>query len=104
MNIKVKIYKPAKAITQSGRGKSQTWILECETISPRVPDSLIGWSSSKDTLNQVKLKFKTLDMAIKRAQKNGWEYTIVPTQIRKVTPRNYGDNFKYFPPEKKSAK
>lgn len=104
MNMKVKIYKPAKTAMQSGRGKNQTWVLEYETTSARVADNLIGWSSSKDTLNQVKLKFKTLDMAIKHARKNGWEYSISPSQERKVRPRNYGDNFKYFPPEKKSAK
>ena len=89
---------------QSGRGKTQNWILEYETISARTPDSLIGWSSSEDTLNQVKLKFKTVKQAIDYAVKNGWEYNVLPSQERKIRPRNYGDNFKYFPPEKKSAK
>ena len=104
MTMNVKIYKPSKGATQSGRSDLNHWILEAEVISPRKPESLIGWTSSEDTLNQIILKFKTSEQAVDHAKKNGWEYTVLPEQIRKVRPRNYGDNFKYFPPEKKSAK
>jgi NADH dehydrogenase (ubiquinone) Fe-S protein 4 len=57
----------------------------------------MGWSSSKDTANQVKLKFDSADDAIKYAEKNGWEYDVVHDQERIVTPRNYSDNFVYRP-------
>ncbi|GJL84688.1 MAG: hypothetical protein DHS20C02_04630 [Micavibrio sp.] len=97
--MKVKIYKPAKNAMQSGRGKMENWVLEYETTTARTPESLMGWTASGDTLNQVKLKFPSADEAVKYAEGKGWDYTLLPAQDRKVKPRNYGDNFKYVPVE-----
>lgn len=104
MTLKVKIYKPSKTAMQSGRAKIGSWMLEYQTISARKPEDLMGWSGSEDTLNQVKLKFDSAESAVNHAKKNGWEYTVIPEQTRKLRPRNYSDNFKYFPPKEKSAK
>lgn len=84
---------------QSGRGKTALWVLEYETVSKRAPEALMGWTSSEDTLNQVQLKFDTVDEAIAFAEKKGWDYTLAEEHIRKVRPRNYGDNFRYVPVE-----
>ncbi len=101
--MKVKIYKPAKNAMQSGRAglgaKTESWVLEYEPTSARTPESLMGWTQSGDTLNQVKLKFASADDAVKYAAGKGWDYTLLPAQGRKVKPRNYGDNFKYVPVE-----
>jgi len=97
--MKVRIYRPDKNAMQSGRGKTQ-WLLDYETVSRRQPESLMGWTSSEDTLNQVVLKFDTRDEAIAFAKRKGWEYSIAPEHDRKITPRNYGDNFRYIPPPK----
>jgi hypothetical protein len=59
----------------------------------------MGWTASEDTLNQVQLKFDSCDEAIAFAEKKGWSYTVAKAQKRKVRPRNYSDNFRYFPPE-----
>lgn len=59
----------------------------------------MGWTSSEDTLNQVKLKFPTREDAISYAEKRGWEYTVTVDRDRRVKPRNYGDNFRYIPPQ-----
>ena len=91
----VKIYKPAKTAMQSGRAKTGGWVLEYETETPRKPESLMGWTASGDTLNQVRLNFACAEEAAHYAQKKGWNYTLMPVQDRKVKPRNYGDNFKY---------
>ena len=88
---------------QSGQGKTHLWVLEYETCSPRVPESLMGWVSSDDTYNQVRLKFETLKDAEAYAKKRGWEYTVAKSHERKVKPRNYTDNFKYRPPENASG-
>ncbi len=104
MAIKVKIYKPSRSAVQSAKNKASTWILEYEQVSARNPDDLTGWSSSSDTLNQVKLKFPTFDQAVDYARKNGFLYSVTPEQEEKISPKNYVDNFKYFPPEEKSAK
>ncbi len=97
--MNVKIYSPAKSAMQSGLAKTEGWVIEPELPTARFPEGLMGWTSSGDTLNQVKLKFPTLEDAIKFAESKGWVYTVLPMHERKVKPRNYVDNFKYVPPE-----
>lgn len=102
--IKAKIYKPCKTAMQSGRGKTDKWVLEYERSHKIGPESLMGWTASGDTYNQVKLKFDTLEQAIARADKEGMDYTVIQPQERRVKPRNYGDNFVYLPIEEKTSK
>lgn len=92
----VKIYKPEKSAMQSGRAHMEGWILECETPTAGNPESLMGWTSSGDTLNQIALKFRNLSEAVAHAEKEGWVYTILASSQRKLKPRNYADNFVYF--------
>lgn len=98
----VRIYKPAKSATQSGRAKGQKWILETETETARRPEDLMGWVASGDTLNQIRIGFDTLEAATAHATAQGWEYTVSQPQERKLQPRNYGDKFRYIPTEKRS--
>ena len=90
-----RIYRPAKTAMQSGRAKTRRWVLEYEPASRRDPDPLMGWSSAQDTLNQVQLRFDTLDEAIAFAKKRELEYALIePNQhTRKV--KSYADNFRY---------
>jgi hypothetical protein len=97
--MQVRIYKPCKTAMQSGRKKSDVWLLEPELTSPRLPEQLMGWTSSQDTLNQVKLSFDSLQAATQYAQEKGYVFTVIPDQNRIVKPRNYVDNFKYSPAE-----
>lgn len=87
---------------QSGHGKTRQWVLEYELKSKRRPEPLMGWVSSDDTLNQVKLKFDSADAAVTYAVKQGWDYNVQIEQGRKVRPRNYMDNFKYIPDQDKA--
>lgn len=96
--MNVKIYKPSKSAMQSGLGKAGDWVLEYETETARKPEALMGWTASGDTLNQVKLKFASMEDAVAFATAKGWNYTVLPPRFRKVKPRNYGDNFRYIPP------
>lgn len=89
------IYRPTKTAMQSGRGKDSRWILEYDPAAPKKPESLMGWTSTSDTLSQVRLKFETLQAAEDYAQGAGLAYTVQQPQERKIKPRNYGDNFKY---------
>lgn len=97
--IKAKIYKPSKSAMQSGRAKTGQWVLEYERKAPLQPEPLMGWTSSADTMNQVRLKFDTLEQAVARAEKEGFEYSIMSAHERRVKPRNYTDNFRYRPAE-----
>ncbi len=40
-----KIYRPARNAMQSGTAKSQEWLLEFESETPRTVDPLMGWIS-----------------------------------------------------------
>src|SRR6266581_2411231 len=90
-----RIYRPAKTAMQSGRGQTRKWVLEYEPASRREPDPLMGWSSARDTLNQVRLRFDTLDEAIAFATKKGLDYTVIEPHARTPKPKAYADNFKY---------
>ncbi|HRQ61519.1 MAG TPA: ETC complex I subunit [Alphaproteobacteria bacterium] len=94
----VRIYQPSKTAMQAGRAKTSTWLIEYELETARKPETLMGWVASGDTNNQVRLKFDTLDEAKAFAEKEGWNYTVLPTRQKRVKPRNYADNFKYTPP------
>ena len=95
--MKARIYQPAKNAMQSGRARVGQWVLEYVPPTPRRPEPLMGWCSSGDTLNQVRLRFHTAEEAIEFARSKGMEYTIQPGHERKVRPRNYADNFRIIP-------
>lgn len=93
----VKIYRPAKNAMQSGRAKTESWVLEAVLSTPRHPDPVMGWTSCADTDGEVRMTFPSLNEALEFAQKNGMEAIVLPSHDRKVRPRNYADNFRYVP-------
>ena len=92
---RARIFRPAKTAMQSGRALTQRWVLEYEPETPRQPDPLMGWSSARDTLNQVRLRFATLDEAKQFADKHGLDYSVEEPHERRFKPKNYADNFRY---------
>ena len=68
--MQVRIYKPAKTAMQSGQRNTKEWLLESEP-APKEIDPLMGWTSSRDTMQQVKLYFATLEEATAYAKKEG---------------------------------
>ena len=89
---KAKIYIPNKSPMQSGLGKTDKWILEFETTDPTI-NPLMGWESSTDTFNSVKLEFKTKELAIEYSKKNKIDYEIIEPKNRKINKKSYADNF-----------
>ena len=89
-----RIFKPEKTAMQSGRGETRKWVLEYEPATPREPDPLMGWASAGDTLNEVRLRFSTLEEAIAFADRNGFDYTVVAAQERTPKAKSYADNFR----------
>jgi hypothetical protein len=90
-----RIHRPAKSAMQSGRAQTRKWVLEYEPASRRDPDPLMGWSSAQDTLNEVRLRFDTLDEAIAFAEKHDLEYTLIEDRARTPKVKSYADNFRY---------
>ncbi|MFD1252258.1 hypothetical protein DEVEQU_03256 [Devosia equisanguinis] len=89
-----RIYRPARNAMQSGRGKSKQWVLVHELAVPRTIDPLMGYTSSSDMEQQVRLSFDTLELAEAYAQRNGIAYTVQPAH--EPTPKrvSYPDNFR----------
>jgi ETC complex I subunit conserved region len=93
-----RIYRPAKTAMQSGKAGTKEWVLEYAPESPRTPDPLMGWSSADDTLNEVHLRFATLDEAIEFAKKEGIDYAVAAPRDPRFRPKSYADNFRYDRP------
>ena len=96
--MNVRIYQPSKTAMQSGRAGTHRWVLEYELETPRVPEPLMGWVSSGDTLNQVRLRFPTREEAERFARENGWDYQVEEPHARRVRPQSYVDNLRYDRP------
>ena len=93
-----RIYKPAKTAMQSGRAKTQKWVLDYAQASKRLPDPLMGWTSADDTLNEVRLRFDTLDEAVAFAKKHALDYVVIEPQERTPKAKSYAENFRYDRP------
>ena len=83
---------PNKSPMQSGRGKSNKWILEFETRDP-TRNPLMGWESSNDTLSELILEFSSKELAIEYAKKNKINVEIIEPKKRKIVVKSYADNF-----------
>lgn len=81
--------------------RSQCWAIEPELITARTPEPLMGWTSAGDTLSELKyrLLFDTREEAVAFAERQGWDYAVAETKTRKITPRNYLDNFRWLRPQ-----
>ena len=89
---KALIYKPSKTAMQSGVKKYDKWIVEFLTDKPGI-NPLMGWESSTDTFNSVKLEFKTKELAIEYSKKNKIDYELIEPRARKINKKSYADNF-----------
>jgi hypothetical protein len=89
-----RIFRPAPNAMQSGRGNSRHWVLVHEPLAPKSIEPLMGYTSTTDTRQQVRLSFDTLEAAEAYAQRNGIAYTVQPEH--KPTPKrsSYPDNFR----------
>lgn len=91
-----RIYRPAKNAMQSGTARTKSWVLDFEPSEPRQVEPLMGWTSSGDTRQQVRLRFATKDEAIAYCERHGLAYVVHETEPS--APRRamaYADNFAY---------
>ena len=90
-----RIYKPSRNAMQSGKGKSESWLLEFESETPRTTDPLMGWTSSGDTRQQLKLSFDTRELAVAYAERNSLAYVVATEPAVRSHKKSYSDNFKW---------
>ncbi len=94
-----RIYKPAKTAMQSGQGKTKSWVLEFVADEPRGREPLMGWTSSADTRQQLKLKFDSQEDAEAYAKKNGVAYKVITPKTATRQKKSYSENFKWGRPQ-----
>lgn len=90
-----KIYRPARNAMQSGKGKNDLWLLEYEPELRQTADPLMGWTSSADMKQQLRLTFETKEQAIDYAMRNGIAYWVEPEAPSRTQRKSYADNFKW---------
>lgn len=93
--MSARIYKPAKTAMQSGRAKTKDWVLDFEPEEPRTVEPLMGWTSSGDMRQEVRLKFDTKEEAVAYCERHRIAYQVFepkPPARRNIA---YADNFAY---------
>jgi ETC complex I subunit conserved region len=90
-----RIYKPSKSANQSGLARTKQWLLVFEQDNPREIEPLMGWTSSGDMRQQLRLWFDTKEEAVAYAEREGIAYRIEePKEVARRT-LSYSDNFKF---------
>lgn len=89
-----RIYQRPKNAMQSGRARTDMWMLDFAPAEAKQPDPLTGWAGSGDTREQIKLSFPTLAAAQAYAEREGLAFTVIPAPTRTLKLQTYADNFK----------
>ena len=89
-----RIYQIQKNALQSGKARTNKWVLEFAPSEAKKPDPLTGWAGSGDTQSQVKLTFPSLEAARAYADKYGIGYSFIPTPPKTLKIQAYADNFR----------
>jgi hypothetical protein len=89
-----RIYQIPKNALQSGKARTDTWMLEFAPSEARKPDPMTGWAGSGDTQQQVKLSFPDSGAACAYAERYGISYDVVKTPPKTLKIQAYADNFR----------
>lgn len=91
-----RIYRHSPSVTQSGPGAAKPWRLAFDPEAPRSIEPLMGWTSSGDMKQQIRLSFETREEAVAYAEREG-----IPYRVEEPTPEtasrrvvSYADNFR----------
>ncbi|MTI17427.1 ETC complex I subunit [Rhodobacteraceae bacterium RKSG542] len=90
-----KIFRPSKTAMQSGKAKTQNWVLEYEPSVAKTIDPLMGYTSSSDMRQQIRLTFDTKELAIDYAQRQKIPFRVVEEKVRTKPRQSYADNFRF---------
>jgi hypothetical protein len=90
-----RIYKPARTAMQSGQAKTKDWVLDYEPEQPRTIEPLMGWTSSGDMKQEVRLSFATKEEAVAYCEGNAIPYEVFESKPPARPRISYSDNFAY---------
>jgi hypothetical protein len=90
-----RIYRPAKTAMQSGQAKTKDWVLDFEPEQPRMVEPLMGWTSSGDMRQQVRLSFASKEEAVAYCESRGIAYQVFEAKPAPRRAMSYSDNFAF---------
>jgi NADH dehydrogenase ubiquinone Fe-S protein 4 len=90
-----RIYKPARTAMQSGQANTKEWALDYEPEQAPTVEPLMGWTSSADMKQEVRLSFDTKEEAIAYCERHGIAYQVFETKPLSRPRISYSDNFAY---------
>jgi len=90
-----RIFKPSKTAMQSGQAKTHEWVIDFEPEEARQVEPLMGWTSSSDMRQQLRLRFASKEEAVAYCERHGVAYQV--TEAKPAGRRNisYSDNFAF---------
>ena len=72
---------------QSGFANTKAWVLDFEPEVPRQVEPLMGWTSSGDMRQQLRLRFGTKEEAVAYCERHGIAYQVFEvTPLKRVAP------------------
>ncbi len=89
-----RIYQRPKNDMQSGKARTDDWILEFAPVEAKRPDPLMGWAGSGDMRQQIVLNFATQAEAQAYADRYGIEVRVHPSPPKRLKIQAYADNFR----------
>lgn len=89
-----RIFQEPKNAMQSGRSRTDRWVLEFAPAEARSADPLMGWAGSGDTQRQVRLTFASEADARAYAERYGIAVSVTTTPPRRLKLQAYADNFR----------
>lgn len=92
----VYISSAARSAMQAGRLHEGVWRIDFD-VQARWENPLMGWTSSRDPMQGLLLKFPTQEAAIHFAQRQGWRWQVARPQEASWKRKAYADNFTYSP-------
>ncbi len=90
-----RIYRPARTAMQSGQAKTKEWMLDYEPEQARTVEPLMGWTSSSDMKQEVRLQFDSKEEAIAYCEREGIPYQLFDSKLSARPRISYSDNFAY---------
>ena len=93
--MSARIYKPPKTAMQSGQANTRAWVLDFEPELSRRVEPLMGWTSSGDMRQQLRLRFDSKEEAIAYCEREGIAYHVYETAPVKRRAMSYADNFSF---------
>jgi NADH dehydrogenase (ubiquinone) Fe-S protein 4 len=91
---RVRIFKPARTAMQSGENERAMWQLDFDG-EQKWENPMMGWASSHDPVQALRMRFQSADSAVKFAVRQGWDYVLQQDQTPLFRKQNYAENYKY---------